>query len=143
MKRKVSEVSDEEELKIWRCNEKVTLVDNDNDGFAHGVVVDGEPDPSIWDNCSKDFSADPSGFWVVMKVTSVSNNAIDLPADSCFAHDGADLNKHQLKPKGLCELQDGILIWHDYLRPRMLALKTPQKSKTKEPVKGSKKKSHR
>ena len=43
MKRKVPEVSDEEELKIWRCNEKVTLVDNDNDGFAHGVVVAASP----------------------------------------------------------------------------------------------------
>ena len=79
----------------------------------------------------------------MLKVTSVSNNAIDLPADSCFAHDGSDLNKHQLKPKALAELQDGILIWHEYLRPRMLALKSVKRVKPKELAKGSKKRSHR
>ena len=144
MKRKLSD--DEEELKIWRCNEKVTLLDADGDAFAHGVVIDGEPDPSVWDNSSADYSTDPSGYWVIMKLTSIVSNAIDLPADSCFAHDGHDLAKSQLKPKALMELEEGFLVWHDYLRPRMLAPKTVKKSKnasTRDMVKGSKKKCRR
>ena len=149
MKRKAPEgkgngdSDDGKSLKLWRCNEKVTLVDNDGDGFAHGVIIDGEPCPSVWLNSSMDNSEDPPAFWVLMKVTSVTNNAVDLPSDSCFAHDGADLSKSQLRPKALEELEEGILIWHDYVRPRMLASKTVKKSRTKELVKGSKKKGRR
>ena len=121
----------------------MTLVDNEGDGFAHGVIIDGEPSPSVWLNSSMDNSEDPPAFWVLMKVTSVTNNAVDLPSDSCFAHDGADLSKNQLRPKALEELEEGILIWHDYVRPRMLASKTVEKSRTKELVKGSKKKGRR
>jgi hypothetical protein len=145
LKRKFSD--DEEELKIWRCNEKVTLLDADGDAFAHGVVIDGEPSPTIWNNSNSkvatNYADDPAGYWVVMKLTSVVNNAIDLPADSCFAHDGHDLAKSQLKPKALMELEEGFLVWHDYLRPRMLAPKTVKKSKnasTRDMVKGSSKK---
>ena len=149
MKRKAPEgkgngdSDDGKSLKLWRCNEKVTLVDNDGDGFAHGVIIDGEPSPSVWLNSSIDNSEDPPAFWVLMKVTSVTNNAIDLPSDSCFAHDGADLSKNQLRPKALEELEGGILIWHDYVRPRMLAAKIVKQSRTKELVQGSKKKGRR
>ena len=57
------------------------MLDADGDAFAHGVVIDGEPDPTIWDNSSADYSDDPAGYWVIMKLTSVVSNAIDLPAD--------------------------------------------------------------
>ena len=147
MKRKVDDDDDEEEeLKIWKFNDKVSMLDADGDAFAHGVVLDGEPDSSIWDSSRADNSTDPSGYWVIMKLTSIVSNAIDLPADACFAHDGRDLCKNELKPKALMELEEGFLVWHDYLCPRMLAPKSVKKSKnasTRDMVKGSKKKCHR
>ena len=143
-KRRADEGSGEQ-IKIWKINEKVSLLDNDGDAFAHGFVIDGEPDATVWDQSSADNSQDPAGYWVIMKLTSVVNNAIDLPADSCFAHDGHDLGKNELKPRALIDLEEGILIWHDYLRPRMVASKSAKKAKkasSKGLDKGSKK-SHR
>ena len=122
-------------------------MDADGDAFAHGVVIDGEPDPHIWDNSSLDNSDDSAGYWVIVKLTSVSNNDINLPKDACFSHDGHDLNKQDLKPKALAEATEGILIWHEYLHPRMLASKSAKKARTapcKGLVKGSnKRKSYR
>ena len=122
---------EDDTVTFWKRGQLVSLQDKDGDAFAHAVVIDGEPCATIFDNNELVSSEHiEPGWWVHLKITSVNDQRILLPNDSCFSHEGGTLAKNELKPKALMEFKEGIVIWHEYVVARMLAKKQPKRTST-------------
>ena len=86
-------------IRLWKKQELISLQDDDGDAFAHGVVLDGEPEPDIFDeNDLVDAEFVQARWWVKVKITSVVNAKISLLKDCCFDFDGNELQANSLKP---------------------------------------------
>ena len=125
------EPREDDTVTYWKKGQLVSLQDKDGDAFAHAVVWDGEPCPSLFDKNElvKSEHVQP-GWWVHVKITSIVQQHIQLPNDSCFSHEGETMPKNELKPKALLELHEGFIIWHEYVVARMIANKKPRRTST-------------
>ena len=120
---------DADAIRLWKHGVLISLQDDDGDAFAHGSVVDGEPTPDIFDD-NEMVSAEhvEPRWWVHVKITSVVDPRIKLPPDCVFSHDGVVLPDNDRTPKALQELEDGIVIWHEYVVARKMGKKKPRRT---------------
>ena len=120
---------DADAINVWKAGMLISLRDDDGDAFAHGSVIDGEPSPDIFDdNALVSAEHVEPGWWVHVKITSVVDPRIKLLPDCVFSHDGQELPNNDRTPKALQELEDGIVIWHEYVVARKMGKKKPRRS---------------
>ena len=118
-------------LRLWLKNELISLQDDDGDAFAHGYILDGEPELAMFENNHLvDDKYVHARWWVKVKITSVVNSKINLPTDCCFDASGGVLKPCNLFPKALQEQVLGIVIWHQYIVQRQLAPKVYKRTST-------------
>ena len=121
----------DDNLRLWQKHELVSLQDDGGDAFAYGVIVDGEPDPELFDdNELVDAEFVQARWWVTVKITSVVNYKINLPKDCCFDAKGNVLGPSNLKPKALQEQEGGCIIWHEYVTERKVGPKAHRRCST-------------
>ncbi len=86
-------------------------------------MLDGEPNlADLFDDHKyvSTIQQNPN-WWVHAKVALPTNNSnCVLEADCVFDHEGGRLGKTQRKIKNLCDMEDGIIIWWEYVFSRMI-----------------------
>ena len=87
---------DADAINVWKAGMLISLRDDDGDAFAHGSVIDGEPNPDIFDdNALVSAEHVEPGWWVHVKITSVVDPRIKLLPDCVFSHDGQELPNNE------------------------------------------------
>ena len=115
------------------------MVCDDPDGdtviLMHGTVLDPEPDVAT---LFKDQELVPEGIriperWKHIEITSIvqDQKSSTIPADSVFLFDGSRLVEADRKISNLNELIGGVLMYFQWVVPRIRQLQKKRKKKAK------------
>jgi hypothetical protein len=113
----------------------VSIVDSHGAPLCHGSIMDDEPNPEeleIGDNTKV------VGWWKeVEKLSAVSGaGATELGEDEVF-YSSISSEEYGVIPKRyrtiseLCRMEEGIIVWHEYVVPRVRAEKKKARTKNK------------
>ena len=124
-KKGVDVADDEDEPKRWNAGDRISLNNADGEAMCHGEVLDGEPDLATVFGPSHRYvntSQQHQNWWVHVKVAHpTANSNCVLEVDYVFDHEGEVLTNAQRRIKSLCEIEDGVIIWWEYVASRMIA----------------------
>jgi hypothetical protein len=123
--KKGADEEDDDEPRKWDAGERISLNNANGEAMCHGEVLDGEP------NLAELFGEDHKyvrtsqqnpNWWVHVRVSHPTNNSnCVLEVDYVFDHEGGALSKTQRSIKNLCDLEEGVIIWWEYVASRMIA----------------------
>ena len=124
-KKGADEEEDDDEPRKWDAGERISLNNANGEAMCHGEVLDGEPDlASLFGEDHKYVrtSQQNPNWWVHVRVNHPTNNSnCVLEHDYVFDHEGGALKTTQRSIKNLCELDEGVIIWWEYVASRMIA----------------------
>ena len=122
--KKGADAADDDEPKQWDAGERISLNNSGGEAMCHGEVLDGEPNlADLFGEDHKYVSTNQQNpnWWVHVKVSlPTSNSNCVLDADCVFDDEGGCLNNTQRRIKNLCEMEDGVIIWWEYVSSRMI-----------------------
>ena len=113
-------------------------IQSSDEVLAHGCVIDGEPDASVLfdDQDLVHEEVRLPSLWLIVKLVTVVRGAGDdiLMEDHVFFSDGCAMNDQERKVKYLArdQKENGFLIWHEWVVPRVRAAKKAQKRRKKK-----------
>ena len=120
-------------VRSWKVNDLATLICGEGNAIAHAQILDDEPDLSEHNAQNDEFTFEQS-HWKEVNITAIIRgySQFEIAKDQVYTSDGLAFDDH--RKRRLHELQhlDSVVIWHDYLRPRMRSTKTKSKKSNKK-----------
>ena len=131
-------VEEDSFVRKFHQGSSISLVDGAGNAVAHGAIVDDEPELDVtlaeeaMDMIATHFQK--GSWWKVVQLTSVAgkrSSSLEIEKDHVFGPHGEVLNATQRRIANLVGL-DSIVIWHDWVRARVRAIKQPSKRPAKK-----------
>jgi hypothetical protein len=119
--RRANEQNDESPRpRFYRTNDQISFLGHGDEVMAHGSILDGEPDTS---HSSEMLQYEHSGYWKYVDITSVARGwgATALASDAVYNEHCTSLGKDKHRTLAALEKRgdDGFMIWHEYVVPRV------------------------
>jgi hypothetical protein len=136
----------DEKPRKWVGDERISLIDADGEAMCHGTVEDAEPNLDVFGDAHKyvNTNLQKLGWWIHVKLTHATYNSdFTLDVDCVFSIEGVTLNSTARRIKSLCDQQDGVLIWWEYLVDRKISATVSKSRKSTGTSKGASKKKHK
>ena len=124
--------------KSFENGAQISLVDGQGIAFAHGVIVDDEPST---DELTRLHGTEEIqfvvGHWKEVSIRSLVHgwNAHRLESDMVYTNEGENIGSKHRKVGELKHLTS-FIIWHEYVKPRVRAIKQSRASKASRRKKG-------
>ena len=106
--------------RTYKSGDLMSIVDGDGVAIAHGHILDAEPPLDVFnDNDLVSTESCQPNWWLLCKITTLTKNSVELQKDSVFHADGTTMNRTELRCSAMKDFEDGFIIWHAYVVPRM------------------------